>query len=261
MVIDLRTKALREYRYTRVPKGPYVDYYALTDHAVLGVHSEYPGTRVALTLAKLPDFHEEARVAFALPGTRDPDPRLHDSDPIVSADRTTLVYAFSRRIVCWRAVDLSIAWMQRIEPDFYGVGNLAMTPRGDVVAAVVMDWVTGERVPRDYVGIYRGSDGAVVGRLQVSGRDGLAISPDGKRIAIGKWASKNQDIQLIVEMYDVETGQIVAKCMHDAVQPGRYQVLNASFDHQGIQFTPDGAYLVTSGNNQVKIWELERAAK
>ena len=60
-----------------------------------------------------------------------------------------------------------------------------------------------------------------------------------------------------MEIYDIASRRLVATGTHDRVPPGRFQILNGVFDNDdGIQFTSDGKYLATSGNNRVKVWEI-----
>jgi WD40 repeat protein len=104
--------------------------------------------------------------------------------------------------------------------------------------------------------VYNGTDGRPIAKLPLNGDQGLAVSPDGKSLAVGKRLRKAKDIDLLVEIYDIASGQLVATGTHDQVPPGRFQNLNGVFDNDnGLRFTSDGEYLITSGNNKIKFWE------
>ena len=92
----------------------------------------------------------------------------------------------------------------------------------------------------------------------VSFSEGLALSPDGKLLAVGQSvpAGDKQNVDLFVDVYEIASSRRIARELHCRVPPGRFQNLNGSFSTSGIQFTPDGRWLVTSGYDRTKVWEV-----
>jgi WD40 repeat protein len=56
-----------------------------------------------------------------------------------------------------------------------------------------------------------------------------------------------------VSIYEVATGVKLARVEHEPVTSNPF--MNASFGIHGIEFTPDGKYLVTS-THDTKVWAL-----
>ncbi len=254
-LVNVRTGQSNEHIRHLGPSDGYIGYIALNDQTLLGMQSAPNEADVAaLILAELPDFRETARVPYSVPAAVMSKSLYQGAYPVVSADRKTLVHADGHFLVFRRTEDLGVVWTRSIEPELFGIRRLSITPGGDRVAAAVLDFQVQDRQPRHYIGVYDGHDGATLARLSLDGTEGLAISPDGKLVALGSKISGPRNIDLAVGIYEVASGRKVATVLHDSVAPGRYQRLVANFDV--IQFTPDGRYLVTSGNNHVKIWEL-----
>jgi hypothetical protein len=106
----------------------------------------------------------------------------------------------------------------------------------------------------NYIGIYDGKNGQHLARMPLDGGGGLAISPDGAVVAIGKILPDKDKLVLLVETYEVSSGRRIASYLHDTIPPGKYQHLVGTLDT--LQFTSDGSYLITSGNNCVKAWHV-----
>ena len=87
----------------------------------------------------------------------------------------------------------------------------------------------------------------------LDGSEGVAISPDGKLLAVSvREAGKKGDVLPGAHIYDVTSGARIAAVVHDRIPPGRRQWLVA---HCGVSFTSDGRYLVTSGM-VTKVWNI-----
>jgi len=254
MTLDLaggrREPRVHVHQPGEIAKG----YRALDDNALLGVEtSSSPYKHDALLRTLLPDYEDVKRVAFADPVGAEPDG--YESFPVIAAGRGGIVYAFGHTIVSRRAKDLGVSWAAQLDKRLFGARTLAISASGGRVAAAVVDTPLWDRQREFYVTVYDGRDGTPVTRIEVNGDQGLAISPDGESLAVAKRFQRGRDIDLIVEIYEIASGQLLARGAHDRVPPGRYRNLNGVLDHEnGLQFTSDGRYLVTSGNNRVKIW-------
>lgn len=241
---------------TRSRSSDELSYFALGTNTLLGMDtSTAPFRHNVLTKAVLPDYVEVARVPFAVPDGEKQDG--HETSPFISANRQIFAYAFGHTIVCRRTEGFTVLWTQPIEKEFFGTRRLTVSANGSRVAVAVIDTTLWEYQRRFYVSIYHGEDGREIVKLPVNGDQGVAVSPDGKLLAVGKRLAKSGDIQLLMEIYDIPSRRLVATGTHDRVPPGRFQNLNGVFDNDdGLQFTSDGKYLVTSGNNRVKVWEI-----
>jgi WD40 repeat protein len=92
-------------------------------------------------------------------------------------------------------------------------------------------------------------------RLPLKGDAGIAISPDGKRLAVGERIDQTDEAELAVSIWDRLTGVRLARIVHDHLRADRGDWVNSHFGIQGIQFTSDGKYLITSGT-RTRVWDL-----
>jgi len=254
IIIDLETSHTREHLQTLYPGKPIFSYTSLDDHTLLGTETNSRTGTDALTRVSVPDYQEIARTSFAI--TPDREPWNRDTDVLVAANRKMFAYAVGHSLVTRRCEDLGILWTAQIEPDLFGVRALSITPDGSRVAAAIVDTTAVEFQHRCYVDIYDGKNGSQRTRLPLNGSQDIGISPDGKLLAVGQRFQIESDIQLSIRIYEIASGRLIATWVHDRIPPGRFQNLIASFDRPGVEFTSDGKYLITSANNQVKIWAL-----
>ncbi len=255
MTIDLVSGELIERTGLSSSNEHSREYVALTEDLLLGVEIlQNPYLIETLLRAHFPDLAEISRTPYSVSPTRGPGNR--DTGLFVSADRGTAAYGVSNYLVVRRTDDLSVLWSSSVDPTFFGVRRISLTPYGRWVGAAVVDTTAAEFQRKYYIAVFEGKSGREVRRLSVNGSEGIALSPDGSLLAVGTRVLLDRDIHLGVKIYNVQSGEIAAGCEHDRVPPGRYQNLLASFDQGGIQFTPDGGRLVTSGNNHVRIWNL-----
>jgi hypothetical protein len=206
----------------------------------------------------LPDYQEIARASFTI--GKEPEPLGHDTDVVVSADRTLLGYGADHTIVCRRTETLEVIWSRQVEPEYFGAVRLAISANGSRVAAAVLDTTFIEQQRHYYIGIFEGKDGAEVARLPLNGGAGIAISPDGRMLAVGERLDPpagSKETQLVVSIFDVASGQRIDTVIHDRFRIGRGEWVNSHFGVAGIQFSSDGKNLITSGTH-TKIWELSR---
>jgi len=262
VLVDLSSGHFEEHLRTVKSGERLTSYWDLTDNALLSL--EYGGSAPkldVLTRVTLPDYRETARVPFV---PADAESR-RETAIWISNDRQTLVYAFGstpqrsapgHTIVCRRTADLKVLWTRQIEPDSWGTSWMAITPDGNRIAVAVVDTSVKDQQRQFYVGVYGGQDGVSISTLAINGDYGVALSPGGRLLAVSKLSRDRPtgNIQLSVEIYSVASGRQIASVVHGYVPPGRFQTLDANV---GSEFTPDGKYLVTTGNNSVKAWVIE----
>lgn len=258
-LIDLQSgKKIDETDYSRAPGEGYVRYCALNKRMLLGVGIEQnPSRAVFLARAALPTYQELARVPYPVePMVRDEEAKRTWGDrTIVSADRSAIVYTVGRTIVLRRSEDLGIVWTRQIEPSMFAFGYLAISANGSRAAVAILDLVNVDsQQARTHLAVYDGVSAEPLATLSVDQWDRFAISPNGTLVARGSKRRKGRDVELSVEIYNLISGQLLASGLHDTVPPGTHQDLTAIVD--GIEFTSDGRYLVSSGNNRVKVWQL-----
>jgi len=54
---------------------------------------------------------------------------------------------------------------------------------------------------------------------------------------------------------------MIGSALHSRVPRGRFQNLDTSFAVHGVEFLSGGRYVVTSGNNAVRVWELGKGSR
>jgi hypothetical protein len=255
IAIALESGTFSKRAYTRAPNDLFTDYYALNYNTLLGVEFEpNPSKAIYLTRAALPEYKEIGRMPYTIKSATVDDQPSRNRCALVSADRGTFVYTTGQSIVLRRTDSLGIMWSRDIEPGPYCVRHLGATPNGNTVAAAVVNVLLEARNPMNYIAVYGDQSGQPLAKLKLDGEDGLAISPDGRLLAVGRSLSLDKDFVLLVETYEVSSGRRINAYLHDTVPPGKYQHLVASLD--AIEFTSDSKYLITSGNNRVKAWEV-----
>jgi hypothetical protein len=260
-VLDLHTGELTE-RMHPLDSTNSADYtYAAGNRTLLVAHCEYkPFARIeTLALVEFPDYREIAKAAYATQ-PREPKrfigkwPIATDFDFKVSDDRSIFVYSFDHVLVCRRMEDLNVLWTRPIEQGVYAF-RVFTSAHGNLVAAAVSDSVSPQQ-HRYYISIYDGKTGSSVARLPFSGTEGVALSPDGKLIAVvAIEPGKEGKLLPTVYIHEVSSDLRLASVEHNPIKRGRRQFLEAHID---VLFTSDGQYLVTSGM-ATKVWKIERS--
>jgi WD40 repeat protein len=207
----------------------------------------------SLSVVELPDFREVAHADIEVSRRS-----RSGTDQIVSSQGDVFVYGVDDMIVCRRTNDLSVLWTRRLETTSSRVWRVAISARGDRVAAVAAadSWVLQPR----YIAVYDGGSSAPIAKFptDVHFDQTLALSPNGKLLVVGQRipADDKQNVDLFVDVYDIVSNRRIARELHCRVPPGRVQNLSGGFSVWGIQFTPDGSYLVTSGYDRTRVWEI-----
>jgi len=255
MVVDIRTGERVEQVLPFIP-DQYDSYYALTNRRLLDVHQR--DQTEALALVEFPSYRQIATVPYA---TQPRKPRRvvsgitlsTDYGFAISVDRQKLAYAFDDVLVCRRTADLKVLWSRTVEVGMKPL-RVTISPTGRRVAVAIAD---GEPLlnqqHRAYIAIFDGETGEDVGRLQRSWGDSIALSADGKLIAVVvREPGKRGEVIPTVYVHDVLSGKELASVAHDHIKKGRRQLLEAAC---GVGFTSDGKYMITSGM-ATKVWRL-----
>lgn len=256
-LIDLRLGTLEERLQPINPANARTFIRSATHGALLGyVMEKNPRKITAIVRSTPPNNEEVVRLPFA---TKPRESFENETDLIVSANRRTLAYSFDHTIVCRRTDDLAAIWTREVEQEYFGVRRVAVSADAGRIAAAVIDTKYLKDQRQYYVGVYEGKDGLPVSRLPVNGDAGIAISPDGQLLAVGRPSGDRQtgEILLMVDIYDIPTVRRVTT-FEGYRFPGRTQYRDPSFGDYGIQFTSDSRYLITS-SNFTKAWTIGRS--
>ena len=163
----------------------------------------------------------------------------------VSDDRKFLAYSFDHTLLCRRMSDLQIIWTRQLK---LFAPKVVVSASGSHVAAAFTDF------KNEYnLAVYDGNTGKELTRLPVKGTDGIALSPDGKLVAVVERSIGKDHVAIPkINIYEVASGQQLASVTHDQISSGRRQFLESGCT---VSFTSDGKYLITSGM-LTKVWSL-----
>lgn len=258
ILIDLDTQAVTEHLETWTLQGPSRLYYALYDGVLLGTESVFDvfAHQESIIRATLPDYRETARAPYSVAQKHE---IASPSWVVTSGDRKTVVYDGDHMLTCRRTEDLSLIWSQSVGPEF-GLGPtfLSITPDASKVAAAVLDTSEVSKQKNFYIGVHQGSDGRLINKLQLNGHEGIALSPDGSVLAVGRTVPVTRGgYTLTAELFDTVSGRRIAALEHDRfahIDLARF----SGFGWQGLQFTGDGKYLITSTVDRTRVWALVR---
>ncbi|HTA70442.1 MAG TPA: hypothetical protein VK776_19275 [Bryobacteraceae bacterium] len=258
LVLDLRTGGM-EQREWAFDGRTSADYYALWERVLIGVRGQST-QRPHLVQVRWPDLTE--LVGIPLEGWA--------GGPRMTVDRKKLIHPVGQRLVCRRAEDFDVLWTRQVDPEIDLKARMkwndpekaphlsstayAVSADGSTVA-LAPQGTTSEQAPRRfYTEILDGESGAPRARWPLDFGDGIVLSPDGKLLALAEVADdRSGQLEPTAHIYAVPSGTEVTRVVHDQVP--RNQRLNASLS-EGMEFTPDGRYFITSANNKVKIWKV-----
>ena len=266
MVIDLRSGEIEKHQDKYDPKTS-VFGHALKDRILVG----YRGDK--LVQVEWPSLREIAAISID---------REH-SFLGFTTDRTRLIHSVGQALVCRRVEDFGVLWTRQIDMAIdltsrstAGVANASARygiagDGGTVVLAPRRAAYQGKS-EAFYVEILNGKDGKSIARWPRNGYEGVALSPDGKLLAVAKLEEKGpsfgdtpvtgriktEDAHLepTMHIHEVPSGREIATVIHDRVPVN--QRLGGSLSGSNSGFTPDGKYLITSNSFNVKIWQVKR---
>jgi len=245
----------KEHVDSWVMDGVTLYYFALSDSVLLGrVYNSKTNRTDAFVRAELPDYKESKRVPFA--EKRVPPPTGMTETPIsISGNRKAVVYTVDNRVIYRRTDDLEIVWQREIETKKL-LFRSAISFDGQLVAVCVGTGFLPSQTNPD-IFLFDGRDGTpgtrVGATLEV---EALAISPDHRLLAIAENLPPpriNGNTQANVILFDTGTGKELARVIHDEFRPRKNP--DHSIRADGLRFTSDGKYLVSSGLH-TKVWEI-----
>jgi hypothetical protein len=179
-----------------------------------------------------------------------------DRQVIVSADRSKLIYASDRTMFCRDAETLDLLWTRANTPGFTYPLRPALSTQGDYAAVALVDTMFRD-LQRNYcIEVLSGTDGTLIAKLPLNGIERVAISPDGKTLAVGERVERPnaaRDCTLAVSLVDVATGKRLARLVHDRFQIKPHESLNSHFG--GLEFAVDGRYLISS-STKLCVWDM-----
>jgi len=254
IVVDLGTGKRIERMRSADPFRYFEQMFPVGDRDLLLARSSVGGhePRHLERLARLefPSYREVAHLE--LPAKRGVP---NNNDAVgVSADRKLLFYFLENAIVCRRTTDLSGLATIRTEEGLTAFPTISA--RGDYFAAsIAKGTLNGQflHYTHLYISVYDRDTAAEIARLPIDGKEGIAISPDGKTLAVVvREPGQRGEVSPTVHIYDVASGTKLTVVVHDRIPKGRRQFLEAGC---GVAFTSDGKYLITSGM-LTKVWRI-----
>ena len=256
MVINLGTGSIEE-REQRVGERAYAGCQALKDSTLICTADNND-----LLQVEWPSFQERVRVS-GVGSVR---------SARFTGDRKTLVHLVGQRLFCRRTDDFSVLWTRDVDDNidlsarmkwsdpakapYLSSAQYAVSADGTVVVLGVTGTSFEGGQKRFYTEVLDGRNGKPTARWPLDHGDDLVVSPDGALVGIAMISDRQSGwIETTVRMFGVSSGRQVAEVIHDRLPRNRR--LNASL-LGGVDFTPDGRYLITSANGSVKIWQLSR---
>jgi WD40 repeat protein len=135
--------------------------------------------------------------------------------------------------------------------------KLSYTPDGNLLIVAAGNSAFGGATTESYLLFYDTKSYQQVQRLKVPAVSEFAVSPDNRLLAVGytkeerKAFSTTEQAQVV--LYDLTTGEEVAKASHPAVKQQRNDPFIAKIGK--LAFTPDGKYLLSSTHDTL-VWEI-----
>jgi WD40 repeat protein len=148
---------------------------------------------------------------------------------------------------------------KKLDPAPLSFGDkLSYTPDGKLLIVAATTSALGGENTKNYLLFYDTKDYQRVRRLEVPGATAMAISPDSRLLAVGYTEEWKKALgiteQAVVVLYDLATGQEVARASHLPVNQQRSDPFIARIGK--LAFTPDGKYLLSS-TYDTRIWQVE----
>lgn len=254
MVFDLPTGRVERLP---APFGADTTYYtALRDRTLIGVRDQRELFRM-----EWPSLHELASTTL--------NGRIHGGLSL-AGNRQGFIHVVDQSLVCRRTEDFRVIWDRQIDASI----DLSATLNGRGVPGPSLSIVykcfsadgstaaigacRGNNIgaPMEfYVEILNGKDGTPIARWRQNPGDGLALSPDGKLIAIAELGEAGNNLESTVHVHEIPSGRKLGTLVHDRV--ARSRRLGATMNASPFGFTDDGKYFVTANSYKIKIWQIE----
>lgn len=254
LLIDLRSGHVEDRTEVFGEPVLYVDGYR-NDMVVGSEYSKKTHRTEAYTHIRLPTWETVLRVP-AIPEGLPHSDRRYFADPMFSLDRQFFAYPVNENLLYRRSADLGLAWARVLDPSL-NIWRLGVSATGDWVVAALNEPALEDKMKIWKVLVLDGRDGSTVAELPVNGIQGVAISPDGRLVAVGeqkRLPGRVEKYELWVRLFEVPSGREMARWFHDRMRKRR-GIIDTDFITDGIQFTADGRYLVSSGR-KTRIWQI-----
>lgn len=177
--------------------------------------------------------------------------------PAFSTDRSTFVHAYQRSVVCRRSSDFRVLWTVAPSPT-HRPWRVGISGDGGLVSSAMFEEgrISG-RPRKHFVAIIDGKRGTILQRIEADGTGAVAISGDGALVATAgstQGEPEQPEIHATVRLFGAKTGKEVGFVTHSRT-PVRDRLI-ADVNPDGIVFTPDRRYLITSGVD-TRVWNIE----
>lgn len=237
--------------------GRHTSLVALSGHHLLGLEMSIDFGTEAISLVSAEGWATVKRVAL-FQKLEASNKRARITGAHLSLDRRFFAQAIDMDVLFRSSADLALAWRRKWAPGWSPI-RLGVSVTGEFVAVGLEQSSHRANEHPGAVTVVAGRDGSIINHFRVDGIEGVAISPDGKLVAVGERIQLDEtvgDTQITVNIYDASSGNLVAKLEHDRlrVAPGRGADGSLSY-YNGLHFTPDGSRLISSGLH-TKVWKL-----
>jgi hypothetical protein len=179
--------------------------------------------------------------------------------PVFSAHRRSFLHQIESLVIHRSAEDLSVKWQRTYNLDSWVWANASFCPvPGGPVAILQTSRGPLDLTRRSQVVIVDPSQGNQLSTIPVDFSEYLAISADGKRIAVATRRQTKaiwEEMDLIVKVYSTTDGKLLGELHHDRV-PRHQGVMDTYWHREALGFTRDNQFLISSGRN-TKIWRRD----
>jgi WD40 repeat protein len=176
----------------------------------------------------------------------------------ISGDRRFLAHPDGRTVIYRRMEDLKVLWKFDAGAGLSVMGLAVSHDGGLMVLATARG--AGDRTGPCYVAVLDGRNGQLLLKLPVYGDAGVAVSGERRLLVVGQATEldpQTSDTQSSLLLYDLGSGKHLETLNHYRRRIPRGAADMGTFGFNGIQFTPDGKYLVSSTATHTKVWVLK----
>jgi hypothetical protein len=199
-----------------------------------------------LSLVTLPTYKQQRGIEI--------DPQQGETPSMEVAfteGHRAFVYLVRGGLVCRDTRTLEVVWSRPVEESSTLRGLTPSAGGRHIVAAFA--GVDDRGRPKRYISIWEVRGGDEVNRLPLDGTEGMALSSDGRAIAIMcREPGKEREILPTIHIHDTRSGRRLTSVIHDRIKPGRQQLLEGGCR---VWFTTDGERLITSAKT-TKVWAI-----
>lgn len=204
---------------------------------------------------QLPEWREMNRRSYSPTGIVDPELYPERCGPVFAADRQVFLHPYGSDLVVYRrSKDLSVKWTWTV-PYRFLVFRIGVTPDGGALALALAESAMAGSEGR--VVLLDGQAGTEWAQVATNGKGGVALSPGRNYLAVGQQVQHAGATEMRVQIFALPSGQLMETLLHDRLRIKRGHGADGYYLVDGIQFTPDGKYLVSSGRH-TNIWAVPK---